>query len=265
MHEPSRDELWPFFAELAAVAARETLPRFRAGIAVDNKAAGAAFDPVTAADRAAEVALRAAIAARYPDHGIVGEEQADKSGAGRWCWIIDPIDGTRSYMSGMPTWGTLVGLLEDGVPRFGMMSQPYVGEYFIGGGGVAELVHGARRVALRTRATTELAFATLFATTPDMFAPGAEAAAFARLSAGARLTRFGADCYGYALLAAGCIDVVAEANLGYYDIAPLVPLIEAAGGVVTDWSGRPLRSGGRALAAANPVLLEAALRALDWT
>ena len=168
-------------------------------------------------------------------------------------------------VSGMPTWGTLIGLLEDGVPRYGMMSQPYVGEYFIGGNGRAELVRDARRTRLATRATHALDHATLFATTPEMFAPGAEAAAFGRLSARARLTRFGADCYGYALLAAGCVDLVAEANLGYYDIAPLIPIIEAAGGAVTDWSGAPLRSGGRALAAANRVLLEAALAALAWS
>ena len=124
MNAPSPAELWPFFAELAAVAARETLPRFRAGIAVDNKAQGGAFDPVTAADRAAEAALRAAIHARYPQHGVIGEEPADQPGVGAWTWIIDPIDGTRSYVSGMPTWGTLIGLLEDGVPRYGMMSHP---------------------------------------------------------------------------------------------------------------------------------------------
>lgn len=259
---PDRTELWPFFAELAAVAAAETLPRFRTRIAVDNKAAAGGFDPVTAADRAAEAALRRAIAARYPDHGIIGEEAADKPAAAAWSWIIDPVDGTRSFVCGMPTWGTLVGLLEDGVPRFGMMSQPFVGEYFIGGDGVAELVRPDGSHSLRCRTGTALDAATLFATTPDMFAPGAESAAFAALARRVRLTRFGADCYGYALLAAGFVDLVVEANLGYYDIAPLIPIIEAAGGVVTDWTGRPVRSGGRAVAAASPALLEQALTVL---
>jgi len=259
---PDRAELWPFFAHLAAVAARETLPRFRAGIAIDNKASDGGFDPVTAADRAAEAALRAAIAARYPSHGIIGEEAAEKPAAAAHSWIIDPIDGTRSFVCGMPTWGTLVGLLEDGVPRYGMMSQPFVGEYFIGGGGIAELVRAERTLALRCRATGGLAAATLFATTPEMFAPGHEADAFAALTSRVRLTRFGADCYGYVLLAAGFVDLVVEANLGYYDIAPVIPIVEAAGGVVTDWAGLPVRSGGRAIAAANHTLLDQALAIL---
>ncbi|MCB1747240.1 MAG: histidinol-phosphatase [Gammaproteobacteria bacterium] len=252
-------ELRDFLATLATVAARETLPRFRAGIAVDNKAAGSAFDPVTEADRAAEAALRRAITARFPDHGIQGEEAADKPATSPYTWILDPVDGTRSFVCGMPTWGTLVGLLADGAPYYGMMSQPFVGERFVGGGGRAELVRadGTRVLACRTDRT--LATATLFATTPEMFAPGPEAAAFAALSARVQLTRFGADCYGYALLAAGFVDLVVEANLGYYDIAPVIPIVEAAGGVVSDWSGRPVRGGGRAVAAASPALLEAAL------
>ena len=189
MNAPGPDELWPFFAELAAVAAAETLPRFRAGIAVANKAGASGFDPVTAADRAAEAALRKAIAARYPAHAISGEEQADKPGAGPYSWIIDPIDGTRSFVCGMPTWGTLVGLLVDGVPAYGMMSQPFVGERFVGGGGRAELIRGAAVTPLRCRQDRRLAEATLFATTPEMFAPGAEAQAFSSLSRRVRLTR----------------------------------------------------------------------------
>ena len=262
MKQLEASELWPFFAELAAVAAAETLPRFRAGVAIDNKDAAGGFDPVTVADRAAEAALRAAITARYPDHGILGEEEADKPARGPYSWIIDPIDGTRSFVCGMPTWGTLVGLLEDGVPRFGMMSQPFVGDRFIGGGGRAELVRADGVTPLRCRRGTPLDAATLFATTPEMFAAGTEAEAFDALSARVRLTRFGADCYGYSLLAAGYVDLVVEANLGYYDVAPVMPIVEAAGGVVSDWAGRPLRSGGRAIAAADPVLHQQALALL---
>ncbi|MEQ8231342.1 MAG: histidinol-phosphatase [Gammaproteobacteria bacterium] len=262
MQPPSAAELWPFFAELAAVAAAETLPRFRVALGVDNKAGGGRFDPVTEADRAAEAALRARIGARYPDHGVLGEEQAEKPAAGRYSWIIDPIDGTRSFLCGMPTWGTLVGLLEDGVPRYGMMSQPFVGERFIGGGGRAELVRADGITPLHCRRGRTLATATLFATTPEMFAPGAEADAFAALSARVQLTRFGADCYGYSLLAAGFVDLVVEANLGYYDIAPVIPIVEAAGGVVSDWAGHPVRGGGRAIACADPALHEAALAIL---
>ena len=129
-----RDTIWEFFQHLAEVAARETLPRFRAPLDIANKDGAGGYDPVTIADKAAEAALRAAISARFPDHGIQGEEEADKRGSSVWSWIIDPIDGTRSFVSGMPTWGTLIGLLEDGVPRYGMMSQPFVDDCFIGGG-----------------------------------------------------------------------------------------------------------------------------------
>ena len=162
----------------------------------------------------------------------------------------------------MPTWGTLIGLLEDGVPRYGMMSQPFVGDRFIGGGGRAELVRADGVTPLRCRHGTTLAAATLFATTtPEMFAPGAEAEAFEALSARVRLTR---SCRLLRLLAArgGYVDLVVEANLGYYDVAPVIPIVEAAGGVVSDWAGRPLRSGGRAIAAADAALHEQALALL---
>ncbi len=262
MTDIDRDSIWKVMAELAEVAARETLPRFRLPMVIENKLGAGGFDPVTQADKAAEAALRNAIAARFPEHGLRGEEGEDQPGSGPFAWIIDPIDGTRSFMSGMPTWGTLIGLLENGVPRFGMMSQPFVGERFIGGDGVAELVRGREVTRLCCRSTTTLAQATLFATTPDMFAPGRERDAFDALAANVRLTRYGADCYAYCLLAAGHLDLVVEASLGFYDIAPLIPIIVAAGGVVTDWSGRPLLGGGRAVAAATPALLEAALEHL---
>lgn len=257
-----RDTIWEFFQHLAEVAARETLPRFRVPIQIDNKDAGGGFDPVTVADQAAEAALRAAITARFPEHGIQGEEQADKHGSSVWSWIIDPIDGTRSFVSGMPTWGTLIGLLENGVPRYGMMSQPFTGDCFIGGAGQADLFRHGQRTPLRCRRDRDLASATLFSTTPEMFRPGAEFDAFNSLARAVRLTRFGADCYGYCLLAAGYVDLVVEANLGFYDIAPLIPIIEAAGGLVTDWSGKPMREGGRALAAASGALHGAALAIL---
>lgn len=263
MTDIDRELVWAMMAELAEVAARETLPRFRLPMAIENKLGSAGFDPVTEADKAAERALRAAISARFPAHGIRGEECEDVPGTSPYAWIIDPIDGTRSFMSGMPTWGTLIGLLDNGVPRFGMMSQPFIGERFVGGDGVAELLRGTQVTPLRCRATANLARATLFTTTPDMFEPGRERGAFDALAGRVRLTRYGADCYGYCLLAAGHVDLVVEANLGFYDIAPLIPIITAAGGVVTDWSGQPIRGGGRAVAAATPALLEAALEYLE--
>lgn len=262
MSSIDQETVWTFFEELAAAAARETLPRFRAPLVVENKSVVGGFDPVTGADRAVEEALRRLIEARFPAHGIVGEEAADKPGTSEFTWIIDPIDGTRSFMSGMPTWGTLVGLLEHGAPRFGMMSQPYVGDRFVGGDGRSELITAAGATPLRCRAAPALEAATLFATSPDMFKPGREAEAFNRLAGQTRLTRFGADCYGYCLLAAGHIDLVVEAQLSYYDIAPLIPIVESAGGVVTDWSGAVIRGGGRAVAAADGALHEAALKVL---
>ena len=254
---------WTFLEELAEAAACETLPRFRSALKVENKAQAAGFDPVTEADRAAEHAIRAMIEARFPDHGIQGEEAADKPGRSRFSWIIDPIDGTRSFMSGMPTWGTLIGVLDDGRPRFGMMSQPYVGERFIGGDGKAELVTAAGTSAIQCRPAPALAAATLFATAPDMFSAGHEREAFGRLAEHTRLARFGADCYGYCLLAAGHVDLVVEAGLSFYDIAPLIPIIEAAGGMVTDWAGAPVRNGGQVIAAADEALLTAALALLN--
>lgn len=250
-----------FLLQLAALASDAVLPWFRRPIEVSDKGAGR-FDPVTIADREAERVMREAILARYPGHGIQGEEFGEQAGSGPLRWVIDPIDGTRAFISGVPTWGTLVALCEDGVPVLGMMSQPFVGEIFIGGAGGAEVLRGGTTTALRTRDTARLAEASLFATTPEMFEP-AEWAAFGRVSAAVRLTRFGIDCYAYALLAAGHIDLVLEAGLGFYDIAPLIPLIEAAGGIVTDWHGAPVRGGGQVLAAANAKLHAAALATLE--
>lgn len=253
---------WQFFKELAEIAAGETLPRFRSILTVENKSSDRGFDPVTVADHATEAALRRAIELRFPDHGIQGEESEDKAGAGRFSWIIDPIDGTRSFMSGMPTWGTLVGLLDNGRPRFGMMSQPYVGDRFVGGEGRAELVTDNGVTVLKCRPAASLGTATLFSTSPDMFAVGSEREAFDRLSVQTRLLRFGADCYGYCLLAAGHVDLVVEASLAFHDIAPLIPIIEGAGGVVTDWSGAPVVDGGQVIAAASEELLAASLAIL---
>lgn len=262
MNNVAPDEIWLFLRELANIAAQETLPRFRLGCEVQNKIQGEGFDPVTEADRQAERALRQAIQERFPSHGIVGEEFGETVGASEWCWILDPIDGTRSYISGMPTWGTLIGLLKDNVPMYGMMSQPFVGDCFIGGNGLAQLVRPEGVTDLKPRVGITIDEATLFSTTPEMFELGNELNSFQRVSQKTKLTRFGADCYGYCLLAAGFVDLVLEANLGYYDIAPMIPIIESSGGVVSDWDGSPLRSGGRALAAASAELHNSVLNLL---
>lgn len=261
--DPSRDaEFRRFLLELAELAGRIVLPYFRRQLDVDDKGAGR-FDPVTVADREAERALREAILTRYPDHGILGEEHGEHVGAGEFRWVIDPIDGTRAFVCGVPTWGTLIALCERDRPVLGLMSQPFIGECFVGGGREAWHQRGGERRRLQTRRTEALAESYLFATAPEMFAAEVEWPAFRRVAGRARLARFGIDCYAYCLLAAGHLDLVVEAGLGYYDIAPLVPLVEAAGGVVTDWQGAPVRGGGRVVAAATPSLHAEALALLQ--
>ncbi len=232
-------------------AARVTVPGFRADLTVTDKAAaGALYDPVTQADRDAERAMVQALRARFPAHRIIGEEHGTLGPArAPYTWILDPIDGTRSYMTGLPTWGTLLACRGPDGLVLGLMDQPILGERFVGTPGGATL--GDR--PLRARATEDVAHAVLYATTPDMFDRD-ELSAFERLAARVRLRRFGGDCYAYAMLAAGHIDLVVEAGLAPYDIAALVPILRGAGAVVTTWDGGPPDDGGRILAAATPAL-----------
>lgn len=254
-------ELRDFIRDLVAIAAATTLPHFRRNVVVENKSV-CGFDPVTDADRLTEDAIRAAITQRFPEHGIIGEEGGAHNPTARYQWVVDPIDGTKAFVCGLPTWATLIGLCDESGPVLGLMSQPVVGEYFIGGLGSAERVGRDGRTPLRSRNTGSLSQASLFATSPDMFSP-AELSRFNKLSAVVQLTRFGVDSYAYCMLAAGFIDIVAEAGLGYYDIAALVPIVDSAGGVITDWTGEQVRGGGQVLAAANPKLHAAALVALE--
>lgn len=250
-----------FFRRLAAVAAEQTLSRFRGAGLVANKEAGG-FDPVTEADREAEKAIRALIKWEFPDHGILGEEFGSENTDSRFIWIIDPIDGTRAFISGVPVWGTLVGLTEDGDAVAGMMSQPFTGELFYAtrDGAFYEGPGGARK--LQTRKTTSLADAILFTTTPALFREKAARARYDALESSVRLARYGTDCYAFAMLAAGHVDIVADPGLQSYDIAALIPIIEQAGGVVTTFAGGPAENGGDIIAAATPELHEAARRAL---
>ena len=237
-------------AEEAADAARvETLRHFRAdGLTADSKRAD--FDPVTVADRASETAIRAVIARRRPMDAILGEEQGPKAGTSGLTWVIDPIDGTRAYLSGTPTWGVLIAVSDARGPRLGIVDQPYIGERFIGGFGRAECIGPHGRSLLRTRPPRPLADAFLFTTFPEI-GTEEERRAFRRLADRVRLTRYGMDCYAYALIAAGQVDLVVEAGLHPYDVHAPIALIEAAGGIVTDWTGGPAHGGGRVLAAAN--------------
>lgn len=251
-----------FMQRLAVAAAQQTLPRFRMpGLTSDNKYQ-VGFDPVTEADREAERAIRALIGEAFPDHGIFGEEFGIENGDSQYQWIIDPIDGTRSFISGMPLWGTLVGFLKDGDAVAGMMSQPFIGELFFANedGCFYEGPGGARELCVRP--TRTLSEATLSTTTPALFT-GAVRQAYDRLEAKVQLARYGTDCYAYAMLAAGTVDLVVETGLQPYDIAALVPIIERAGGVITTWDGGPAEKAGDIVAAATPELHQAALEVLN--
>ena len=238
---------------LCAAAEVETLARFRIPIEISNKLAdkgGDAFDPVTLADQAAEAAIRQYIIRHFPDHGILGEEEAPRNEGAEYNWIIDPIDGTRAFISGLPTWGTLIGLSRHGNPIAGVMHQPFTGEKFITSGKGAYLEHRGIRTLMSSSKKSELNQATIMTTAPELF-KGSEVEAFRRLSKACRLTRYGFDCYAYAMVAAGQVELVAESGLNAYDIAPLIPIIEQAGGVVCSWDGSSAAGGGRVLAAAN--------------
>ena len=235
------------------------LAEFRRPMAVENKRGDAGFDPVTAADRAVEAAIRADLGRAYPDSPILGEEEGFTPGTSEWSWIIDPIDGTRAFISGVPAWGVLLGLLRDGRPVGGIMRQPYLDETFVGGPSGAALRRAGAETPLRTSGRTELREAILYSTHPGLFAGDPDKAGFARVSAAARMTRYGGDCYSYCLIALGFVDLVIEGELQPYDILPLVPIVTAAGGIVTGPDGRPPLAGGTVIAAATPELHAAAL------
>ncbi len=254
-------ELEDFAIELAYTAGGIANAHFRKSFSIENKA-GAGFDPVTNADKAIERVLRAAIAERYPDHGIVGEEEAERGGAGAYRWYIDPIDGTRAFMTGSPLWGTLVGLTHGDVPLFGLLCQPVLEEVYLGSDGGSWLIKPDRRERLRARQCTELGNAVLASTHPDLITPAARPA-FDALGRKCLMTRFGGDCYNYAMVAAGFVDLVVETQLRPFDIVPLIPILEQAGAMITDWEGRLPLAGGSVVAAATPALHRAALEVLN--
>ena len=249
-------------AEALADAARSaTLPYFRSDLGVDNKDASG-FDPVTIADRECETAMRDLLARVRPDDAILGEEHGYKPGTTGLTWILDPIDGTRAFMSGTPTWGVLIAVNNSDGPIVGVIDQPYIGERSVGGGGVAWANGPTGETNLATRVGRDLSEATIFTTFPEV-GSHSEGKAFHELAARCRLTRYGMDCYAYALLAAGQIDLVVEAGLQAYDICAPIGVIEAAGGIVTDWTGGPAHDGGRVVAAANKQVHAAALEILS--
>lgn len=249
-------ELVAFAGVLADLARVETLRRFRTALRVENKPgdradAAMAFDPVTEADRAAEQVMRTLITAHYPDHGVEGEEFPPIPAIGSWSWTIDPIDGTRAFISGIPLWGTLIALSFHDRPVIGIIDQPCLDERYIGFPGGALATIRGRTEALHIRTCERMAHAILATTDPYLFA-SAELAAFARLREKCRLTRFGTDCIAYAMVAAGHIDLVAETGLKPWDIRALIPVIEGAGGIITNWRGMSAHHGGQVLAAGDP-------------
>ncbi|MGH1578408.1 histidinol-phosphatase [Planktotalea sp.] len=255
-------EIWSVAEEMADAARAVILPHFRAsGLSAENKDQSG-FDPVTIADKAAEQAMRDVLAARRPLDGILGEEFGSSQGDSGLTWVLDPIDGTRGFISGTPTWGVLISLNDVSGPRLGVIDQPYIKERFCGGFGRAEVIGPQGSAPLAVRGTCDLGEAVLFSTFPEV-GTAQDRAAFEAVMNEVKLTRFGCDCYAYGLLAAGQIDLVIEAGLNAYDIAAPIGVIEAAGGIVTNWEGGKVHEGGRSLAAATPELHAKAMTLLQ--
>lgn len=252
-------EVLEFAASIAEDAAQIALRYFRIPLEVQNKLGDGRFDPVTRADREVETFLRERIAARYPGHGIVGEEHGTDVGDGRFEWIIDPIDGTRAFISGATAWGTLIGISEDRLPIAGVAHIPFTGETYFGSVAGSFLRHRGETRAIQSRSAT-LGDAVLYCTHPEVFTDPADLANFQRVAREVKLLRYGGDCYSYCLLALGQVDLVIEGSLNPYDIIPLIPIIEAAGGVVTDIAGNSPLAGGVVVAAGSPELHRTALK-----
>jgi myo-inositol-1(or 4)-monophosphatase len=250
-----------FVDRLAAVSGEAILPFFRTTLSVENKSRGANFDPVTEADRAAETAMRTLIRRNFPDHGIVGEEFGSERTEAEYVWVLDPIDGTKSFISGMPAWGTLIALTRAGDAVYGMMHQPFIRERFTGDGGSARYRGPAGERALRVRRCADLSDAILTTTSPRLMNDD-DRGRFGRVEETVRLSRYGGDCYAYCMLAAGHVDLVIETELKPYDILPLMPIIAGAGGIVTAWDGGPAKAGGRIIAAGDARVHTAAMKLL---
>ncbi|MHC5655902.1 histidinol-phosphatase [Stappia sp.] len=246
---PTTAELAAFADRLTAASGAVIAPHFRRISAIDNKLSQG-FDPVTVADRDAETALRTLIEETYPDHGILGEEHGSVRLDADHVWVLDPIDGTRAFICGLPTWGTLIGLKRGGTPVFGVMDQPYVGERFYGDGKTAWCRYRDTSMPLKTRPCERLEDAIFCTTHPRLF-EGAELEAYLEIETTVRTARFGTDCYGYAMVAAGQADLVVENGLQPYDIVALIPIIEGAGGIVTTWTGGSPAEGGRIVASGD--------------
>ena len=245
-----------FILELNRASAGAILPLFRVENGLIDKGGAQGFDPVTAADKGAEAAIRALISDRYPEHGVIGEEYGEDRPDAEFVWVLDPIDGTRAFIAGLPVWTTLIGLRFRGEPILGSIGQPHIGEVFVGHAGGARLIDRDGVRPLKVRTGVPLSAAIIANTDPATTLTPAEHAAWDRVRAQARLSRLGCDAYSYAMVAAGTLDMVIEAGLKSWDIEAAIPLLAGAGGLVTDWTGAPVgRHGGRVIVASNETLL----------
>ncbi len=259
----------PFLHELAETAAARTRPLFRRALTIENKAKhgaddgiGDGLDPVTAADREAEAAMRRLINDRYPGHGILGEEFGAENLDADWVWVLDPIDGTRGYLCGIPLWGTLIGLRHEGEPVLGMISQPILNERFFGSAEASWYWINGDETPLRTRSCETIETAQISTTDPRLFT-SQERLRYDRVEKKARLARYGYDCYAHAMVALGQIDCIIEAGVAAHDIEPIAPVIAGAGGRVTNWSGGSVKGGGQIVTSGDARLHELVLEVLS--
>lgn len=250
-----------FVDQLATASGDTILPFFRTALAIENKKSGG-FDPVTAADRAAEQTMRTLIRRQFPEHGILGEEYGSDGADAEYVWVLDPIDGTKSFITGMVAWGTLIGLMRFGEPVFGMMHQPFTRERFTGDGGAARYrgPAGSRDLHVRKCAAIEDA---ILATTSPLLMNEADRAQFRAVENEVKLSRYGGDCYAYCMVAAGLIDLVIETEIKPYDIVAIIPIVTGAGGIVTTWENGPAQAGGRIVVAGDARVHKAALEMLN--
>lgn len=256
------ETLLVFAKEQVIRAGKVILKGFRTHREFDNKSNGSDFDPVTASDRVGENLIRNAIADRWPDHGILGEEYGYTPGNGL-TWVMDPIDGTRAFVSGLLHWGVLLSLYDGQDVLLGVMYQPYVDELYWGTEAGAHCSLRKRTQRLRTSDCSELSHATLSTTDPHLFVEHADLKAFENVRRNVRLCRFGGDCYQYGLVAMGLIDIVIENNLNPWDIQPLIPIVKGAGGCITTWEGNDPSKGGRVVATSSASLHEQVLNVLE--
>jgi myo-inositol-1(or 4)-monophosphatase len=251
-----------FVDELATASGETIRPFFRTALGVDDKGPAGRFDPVTAADRAAEAAMRALIKKNFPAHGVIGEEFGNEQTDAEYVWVLDPIDGTKSFITGMPAWGTLIALTRMGEPVYGMMHQPFTRERFTGDGNAARYRGPNGDRDLHVRPCAALADAIMLTTSP-LLMKTKERKAFERVEEKVRLSRYGGDCYAYCMLASGHVDLVIESELNPFDIVALVPIVTGAGGVITTWDGGPAGNGGRIIAAGDARVHKAAMEILN--